>query len=60
MEFPEITFERLREKLGRDPTDAELKAERDRLWRINLADRMLTDLAFRDEIEPTDDRDQIF
>jgi hypothetical protein len=51
VEFPEITVQRLRAKLGRDPTDAELKAERDRLWRINLADRMLTDLAFRDEAE---------
>jgi hypothetical protein len=35
--------------LGREPSDEEIKVERDRLWRLQLSSMMLTDLLLRDE-----------
>jgi hypothetical protein len=49
MEYPEKTVERLRAELGRDPTPDEIKAERDRLWKLNLADRAFTAMCFADD-----------
>jgi dephospho-CoA kinase len=42
MEFRETIIERLRKRLGRDPTEDEIKAERDRKWRLALADMGIT------------------
>ena len=49
MEFRETTFERLRKRLGRDPTEEEIKTERDRKWRFALADLGITAECFLDE-----------
>ena len=42
MELRETTIDRLRKRLGRDPTEEEIKAERDRKWRFALADMGIT------------------
>ena len=49
MELRETTIERLRKRLDRDPTEEEIKAERDRNWRIALADMGITVECFLDE-----------
>src|SRR5262249_39597760 len=49
MEYLEETIDRLRKKLGRDPTDAEIKAERDRKWKLAYADMAFTAICFADE-----------
>jgi hypothetical protein len=49
MELRETTIDRLRKWLGRDPTEKEIKAERDRKWRFALADMGITAECFLDE-----------
>src|SRR5262249_33659093 len=49
MELRETTIGRLRKRLGRDPTEEEIKAERDRKWRFTLADMGITAEGFLDE-----------
>ena len=49
MELTETTIDRLRKRLGRDPTEEEIKAERDRKWRFALADMGITAECFLDE-----------
>ena len=48
-ELRETTIDRLRKRLGRDPTEEEIKAERDRKWRFALADMGITAECFLDE-----------
>ena len=49
MELTKTTIDRLRKRLGRDPTEEEIKAERDRRWRFALADMGITAECFLDE-----------
>ncbi len=49
MEYREETITRLRAKLGCEPSDEEIKVERDRQWRLQLSGLTLTDLLLRDE-----------
>jgi len=42
MELRETAIDRLRKRLGRDPTEEEIKAGRDRKWRFALADMGIT------------------
>jgi hypothetical protein len=49
MEYRHETVARLRKALGREPTDDEVKADRDAQWRKQLQHMMWTDLMFRDE-----------
>ena len=49
MGYREQTVTRLREKLGREPTDAEIKVERDRQWKIQIGEMYITELSFRDQ-----------
>jgi hypothetical protein len=42
MELRETTIDRLRKRLDRDPTEEEIRAERDRKWRFALADMGIT------------------
>ena len=49
MEYREETVARLREQLGREPTEEEIKAERDRRWRLQLNDMAITAMLFKDE-----------
>ena len=49
MELTETTIDRLRKRLGRDPTEEEIQAERDRKWRFALADMGITAECFLDE-----------
>jgi hypothetical protein len=51
MEYLEETLARLRERLVREPTAEEVKAERDAQWRRQLEAMMWTDLMLRDEAE---------
>ena len=51
MEYRETTIARLQQKLGREPTEAEIKETRDALWRRQLEAMMWTDLMFRDEAD---------
>jgi len=37
MEYREETIAKLRAKLGREPSDEEISAKRDRLWRLQLS-----------------------
>jgi hypothetical protein len=50
MEYREETIARLRAHLGREPTDAEIKATRDALWRRIYADMAMSAACFRDEV----------
>jgi hypothetical protein len=45
----EETITRLRVKLGREPSDEEIKATRDALFRQAYASMMLIDMLLRDE-----------
>jgi dephospho-CoA kinase len=49
MELRETTIDRLRKRLDRDPTEEEIKAERDRKWRFALADMGISAECFLDE-----------
>lgn len=49
MELRETAIDRLRKRLGRDPTEEEIKAERDRKWRFALADMGITVECFLDK-----------
>src|SRR5262245_4797045 len=52
MEYREETVARLRKQLGREPTEEEIKAERDRRWRLQLNDMAITAMLFKDEELP--------
>jgi DNA-directed RNA polymerase specialized sigma subunit len=49
MELRETTIDRLRKRLGRDPTEDEIKAERDQKWHFALADMGITAEYFLNE-----------
>jgi hypothetical protein len=49
MELRETTIDQLRKRLARDPTEEEIKVERDRKWRFALADMGITAECFLDE-----------
>jgi hypothetical protein len=49
MELRETAIDRLRKRLGRDPTEEEINTERDRKWRFALADMGITVECFLDE-----------
>lgn len=49
MENRETTIARLRKQLGREPTDEEVKLERDNEWRKRLNDMAATAFMFKDE-----------
>ena len=49
MELRETIIDQLRKRLGRDPTEEEIKVERDRKWRFALADMGITAECFLDE-----------
>jgi DNA-directed RNA polymerase specialized sigma subunit len=51
MEYLEQTIERLRAQLRREPTEEEIKAERDRQWRLRYADMWMTHTMFADEAD---------
>ena len=54
MEYVEQTVARLRERLGREPTAEEVKAERDARWKMQYASMLVTDALLRDEAEKAD------
>ena len=49
MELRETAIDQLRKRLGRDPTEEEIKADRDRKWRFALADMGITVECFLEE-----------
>jgi hypothetical protein len=51
METQDEMVDRLRAQLGRDPSDAEIKAEPDRLIKLRYADMWLAEMSFRDEAQ---------
>ena len=54
METRDDTIARLREKLGREPTEAEIDAQRELLIKRAYAEMAMTALCFEDELsDPT-------
>ena len=49
MEFRETAIDLLRKRLGRDPTEEEIKVERDRKWRFAFAEMGITVECLLDE-----------
>jgi hypothetical protein len=52
MDYKSETIVRLREKLGREPTEAEIEAERERSIKRAYADMALTAWCFKDDELP--------
>ncbi|MHC2664574.1 hypothetical protein ACMA5K_33960 [Bradyrhizobium diazoefficiens] len=51
IELKEDTLAKLRQQLGREPTEAEVRAARDELLRRHYATMLATEMMMRDEAE---------
>jgi hypothetical protein len=49
VEYKEETIAKLRARLGREPTEAEIKEARDALWRKTYANMLISAVLLRDD-----------